>query len=183
MPSVFRISVDVNAFQWLIPADDRVWIDGKLDFDCQALGASWRPLEFYVHNPKRARGNFLNIGPGLFALDQTAREALLDLLEMCGELLPATIEGQDERVDILNVLECVNALDRKKSRIEPTGLVSKYVFHVDRLSESSIFKIPQSSRAEILTYTGIKNPVDEFRFRYAESGLTGLKFDLLWSDQ
>jgi len=48
------------------------------------------------------------------------------------------------------------------------------------MPESSIFKIPQTARADILCYEGLKDPVDEFKPTVEKRGLTGIKFRELW---
>ncbi len=63
------------------------------------------------------------------------------------------------------------------------GRILKPVFHSNRISESSIFKIPETVNSEILSYTGIKAPEDEFVTAYNKSNLEGLKLELKYSDE
>lgn len=60
--------------------------------------------------------------------------------------------------------------------------IEKYAFHPSRLGEASLFKIPETGRAEILTlFRGEPDAQENFITAYKESGLTGLKFEELGS--
>ena len=84
---------------------------------------------------------------------------------------------------LLNVTECINALDSEASSwsTSPTTgrrlRLTTYIFRPDLLPESSLFKIPETSRGELLTHSGLEDPADEFVSRYERAGLTGLEFD------
>ncbi|MDB4106783.1 hypothetical protein OAD08_00165 [bacterium] len=49
---------------------------------------------------------------------------MVDSLEMAGEILPITLET-GEGLYILNVTECVNALDKEKSEYSVIGILRK----------------------------------------------------------
>jgi len=90
---------------------------------------------------------------------------------------------------LFNVTECINCLDQDKTEWEygettgkPIRIVS-YAFHKDRMSESSIFKIPETANGEILCYDGARDPEDEFKPYVESHGITGLEFTEIWSSQ
>ncbi len=122
-----------------------------------------------------------------FVLDEEAREALLELLEMGGELLPITCQGRSYL--LFNALECVNCLDQQKTlwvmgkRTGAKVRIEKYEFVPNRFSESSLFKIPETAAGEVLTVTGLKDPEDEFKTRVEQLGLAGLCFEEIWSSK
>jgi hypothetical protein len=60
--------------------------------------------------------------------------------------------------------------------------IKEYHFHRNRLPQSSIFKIPETSAGEILCSTGIQDAEDEFKTQVEALSLSGLKFERLWSD-
>jgi hypothetical protein len=105
---------------------------------------------------------------------------------MAGELLPLPHEGREYTV--LNVTECINCLDQDASQwsLNPsTGervRLVRYAFHRDRFSESPIFKIPETCRAEVLVVEGLLDPEDEFRSVVRRAQLRGLIFEQLWED-
>lgn len=108
------------------------------------------------------------------------------MFEMAGELLPLKYSGQS--YNLVNVLECVNCLDEQKTKWvtgKTTGAkirIADYHFNKERLSESTIFKIPETALAEILCVEGLKDPADEFKYQVDSRRLKGLRFEELWSD-
>jgi len=108
---------------------------------------------------------------------------LFTLLEMAGQILPINVDGK--KLYALNVLECINCLDQENSKFDyyedgTKGRILRYAFH-HRLTASSIFKIPETSRGEILTYSGVKDAEDEFYSLYKQLKFTGLRFEELYS--
>ncbi|MGE5265212.1 MAG: hypothetical protein ACM3S0_17675 [Acidobacteriota bacterium] len=105
---------------------------------------------------------------------------------MAGELLPLPYEG--EEYTVRNVLECINCLDQKKTEWvygQTTGErieIKKYAFHRNRFSESRIFKIPETSKAEVLVVEWKEDSSDEFKYAVEEAGLRGLLFQTIWED-
>ena len=184
--NVYRIVEDVNLCQSFCLEDESLWQTDSLLFDCAKKKDSWNPPSVYVLNPKLKMGNFIYLIPGALICDQIATEALRDILEMSGELLPILHEGKE--YTILNVTECVNALNQEKTEwkySKRSGAkigIAHYSFHMNRFPETSLFKIPETSRSEILTYSGLKDPEDEFITICQKQGLTGLLFEELWSD-
>jgi hypothetical protein len=57
----------------------------------------------------------------------------------------------------------------------------RYSFHPDRFSESPLFKIPETCRAQILLVEGFRDPEEEFRYVVEQTGLKGLVVQELWS--
>lgn len=181
---VYRVTIDVEQYQWLIPEEESLWASGVLTFDCRRKAADWPRPAVYVQNPKLEAGDFFNFAPGALVAGPSAFAAVGSVLERAGELLP--LVGTEGEYLALNVLECVNCLDqgatefRRSPRTgERIGIV-RYEFHADRLDESSIFKIPETSRGEVLVYEGLKDPEDEFKHLVEAAGLKGLVFELIW---
>lgn len=180
---VFRVEEDVERFQTLVPASDDIWETETLIFDGKPK-SSWRPPEVVVFNPLEKRGNFFYLTPGCLVFDERVLQVMDDLLEMAGQILELPCNG--ETLYVLNVLECINALDPSSSewRIDNRSgrrlTLKRYAFRNGFLSESSLFKIPETVRAEVLVYSGVKDRGDEFMGRYFDSNLAGLKFHELW---
>src|SRR5262249_27870281 len=112
---------------------------------------------------------------------------LRDLLEMSGELLPFSYKG--EQFTALNVTECVDALDDCKTKWvygKGTGAkirIERYAFSAHRLTETPLFKIPQTCKSEILACEGLKDPDDEFIGRVQRMSLQGLTFEEVWDSE
>jgi hypothetical protein len=181
---VYRILPDVNRFQSLFPEDGAVWETSLLDFDGTPKGATWHPPKVFVLQPNLIRGNFFHLCSGAIVADSVASTALLDLLERSGELLAMPYQTED--LQIVNVTECVNVLDEEQTKWvlgRSTGKrirIEKYAFKQNRFTETALFKIPETSRSEILTIEGLKDPEDEFKFNVESKGLSGLLFQELW---
>lgn len=184
---IFRIRLDSNVFQSFLPVDTAIWQTDTLKMDCQPKSVQWKPPEVYVHSPKRKRGNFFHFCSGALVADSSAIEALRSTFEMAGELLPLEYNGV--AFHLLNVLECISCLDDQRTKWvtgKTTGAkirIVEYHFNKSRLSESTIFKIPETSSSEILCVEGLKDPEDEFKFQVESNEFTGLIFERLWSDE
>jgi len=183
---IFRLRVNVEEYRWIHPVGgDSVWKTGLLDFMGDKK-ENWKPLQCYVGNLKQKTGNFYEFASGSLVFDKAVYEGMGDILEMGGEILPLEME-EGGQLYLLNVLECINALDKGKSEWKrtPEGqkmYLTKYAFHSNRILESSLFKIPEGNYSSVLTYSGVKDTADEFKGRYEQLGLTGLIFEELWSD-
>jgi len=107
-------------------------------------------------------------------------DIMLSVFEMAGEILPIKLNG--DTLYILNVLECVNMLDDKKTKWDyyengDKGRILNYSFYINRFPESSILKIPETSKVDVLTYSEVKDSQDEFYYLYKHHNLTGLVFE------
>ena len=183
---ILKVEPNANHVQWIIPrVEDENLLD-LLSFDCASRGKELDNIEWYIFNPKAKKGNFYVGINGALVFDQAAYDSeLFTAFEMAGEILPINLENGDT-LYILNVLECINILNAKNTVYSiysdgSKGRILNYSFFENGISESSIFKIPETSRTQILTYADVKNPDDEFFYVYKESGLTGLIFNEIYS--
>lgn len=178
--TIFEIRLDGNNFQYLLPADPERARSGDLTFDCNRWGDTWDPPEVYVGNPKAKRGNFFNFLKGdPYICDQRAHDALEHLLYPFAELLPLPFEG--ETLYVINVLTCLNILDEKHT-IPTEGWPKKYVFYPERMQQASIFKIPRTSRGQVLTVHRYMDEIYDFKYQVERAELQGLIFRPLWSN-
>ena len=142
-------------------------------------------IEWYVHNPKVKKANFFTGITGALIFDKRVYDSdLFTMFEMAGEIIPIKSENGEE-LFLLNVLECVNCLNEKGSERDiyddgSKGRLLKYAFYENCVSESSIFKIPETSQTEILTYVDVKGEADEFFYEYQKAGLSGLIFEQIF---
>jgi hypothetical protein len=182
---IYKLSEDVNKYQWIMPVEEKSLFD-NLSFDCFSKKNEWVPLDMYIFNPKKKAGNFYSLGgAGALVFDEKVLDAMRSIFEMAGEILPLNLNGNI--LYCLNVLECINNLDQTKTIYDKyedgtNGRILKYVFHINRFPESSIFKIPESSKTEVLTYSGLKDSDDEFVGLYLKNEFTGLVFEEIFSD-
>ncbi len=183
---VFQIKADVDEYQTLILDDDSLWSTEHLMFDSTKKQEGWIRPKVDIYTPKLKKGNFPYLCAGLLVCDEVALEALLDLFERSGEILELDFDGR--ALYAINVLDCVNALDQEKSvwsiskRTGKRLTLKQYSFHKDRIPETPLFKIPETCRGHILTFSGMKDPEDEFISRYQQADLQGLLFEEVWCD-
>jgi hypothetical protein len=181
------VKLDVSTYQSFAPDDQAIWKTNRLHMDGIRKSERWSPLNVHVVNPVLPEGDVFRLCAGAIVTNAKATEQLRDFLEMAGELLPLRCNNQE--FHLLNATECTNALDRESTRWESglrTGAnirIIQYVFHPDRLSESSLFKIPETRKGEILTVEGRFDPEDEFKFRVEQASLKGLMFEEVWRDE
>ena len=184
---IFRVRLDSNNFQRFLPVKADIWQTDILKMDCRPKVSNWKSPEIYIHNPKRTVGNFFHLCSGAVVADELATAQLRSILEMAGELLPLSYGTAD--LSLVNVLECVNCLDQRKTEWmigKTTGAkirIIRYHFDKSRLSESTLFKIPETAAGEVLCVQGLKDPKDEFRSQVEAASLKGLIFEPLWSDE
>jgi hypothetical protein len=184
--NVLRIEVDVNEYQSVYLSDADAWSLDQMTFDCSPRLDGWDAPEVYVLHPKKKRGDFFGFGEGIgtIVITESTRDKLADLLEMSAECLP--LRCGNETLYVVNVIECVNALDESRSKrdVYPDGSparILEFAFHSRRFTETPLFKIPETCKIHILTIEGMKDQDDEFKGRVESLGLQGLEFDLLWS--
>ena len=176
---IYTVTNDVTNYRWAMPKDEAVWGTDALFFNGNKKLSSWNSIDFYVDNPLLKKGNTVHIAAGVIAYDELSADKLSYFLEMSGELLPIVVDG--ENYYLHNITEVINAMDSDETVWnERQGVkthILKYSFHKSRLSEPSLFKIPETPNADIYAYSGLKDPEDEFYSVYATLGLEGLIFE------
>lgn len=184
---VYILSLDVNNYQSFLAKDESTYDTNYLLFNCDKRKEVWKDPGLFIHEPKLKKGNFFGSVTGGFIIDQKAHDLLLDLFEMSGELLPITYK--EEQFYIVNILGCYDLLDQKNtvwrySRRNNKRLgIQNYAFLRDRFSETPLFKIPENSVSTIYCIEGLKGSENEFKSRVEQSGLKGLIFKEIWSDE
>ncbi len=174
---IYKVNTDIRISQ-IIQRDDH---DELFDFNCSPMLNNWKSDGWYIYNPIDPKSNFYCTPGGVLIFDEKVYESdLYTLLEMSGEILPVEIEG--EKFYFLNVMECINALNKEATKYETyldgtkSSIIEKHVFHPQRIGGNPLFKIPETRRNDVLCFEGISDPWDEFKGRYDELGFTGLEF-------
>ena len=192
MIKIYEIQPDIKHCQWAMP-NDKNFIRELMSFDGKSKLANWNPPKFHIFNSVDERADFYHIASACFAFSENVFKniEIRTSLEYAGEILPIKLET-GESLYILNVTSCVDALDIHKSEYslywdveknaQAKGAVTKYVFHKDRLSSSSIFKIPDLVKAKIFVTKGWPGLICEsFIDVYNQQKFTGLIFEEVWS--
>ena len=108
-----------------------------------------------------------------------AVDALSDLLESNGELLPIVISG--EKYFLFNVTRVIDALDESRSeiiRFDDFEImdIEVHCFFPEKIGDAAVFKIPQMVTSDVFV-------TDVFVDRVKSARLKGFKFPLLWSSE
>lgn len=174
---IYEIQTDIAKCQ-IIQRDDHYELH---DFGCKTMTKEWLSNDWYIFNPLDNKTHFYDTPGSTIIFDEFIRQSDLGtLLEMAGEILPIIIDR--ERFYFLNTLECINALDNKRTEYNyyedgsRSTVINKYYFHENRLGGSPIFKIPETAKYQMLCFEGLSDPWDEFKGRYEELNLEGLEF-------
>lgn len=189
MVTIYNLEPASEQCQWIAPVDPDLIASGALFFDGTPRMHVWKEHKFYVQNPLKNRCNFfLGLWGALVFDDAVMNEYLVRThLELAGEILPIRLDS-GEALNILNVTEVANALNHEatvfrkdRQSNSPMGVI-QYAFSPMRLNQSSIFKVPETARTDVLTVSGrFPNPEDELYAAYSLSGLKGLNFREVWS--
>ncbi|MFZ2657444.1 MAG: hypothetical protein WAX69_21090 [Victivallales bacterium] len=166
---------------------DYIYQRGK-GFNGVPFGRKWKTPTFYIEKPLIPKPNFFNVSLAVVC-DEKAREITGEALEMSGELLPIRIEGEKGEYWFYNITNTINVVDHKKSKWKKLGndgdqVLNSPVFIPSRFGDETIFKIPEDrgTRMYCVEFTG--DPDDgEFKAMVEHHQLTGLEFELIWSDE
>lgn len=181
------MQLDVNAYQYFMLQDQELRRSDQLRFDCTPIG-NWSPPAVFSYEPQSQNGDFwgFEMQPAAFAARPDALRLLHPILTRPGQILDLPYES--EHFGLLNVTECVDCLDPEQTQwvlgqeTRKPIRIAKHSFLGERLPESSIFKIPQTARSEVLCHEGKLSTEDEFKARVEHLSLRGLHFREIWSD-
>ena len=142
--------------------------------------ATWEPLrvERFAEGRARRPADFPTMAVGdVLVMRESAAEALRDMFEAGGELLPLAT-GDDVPLFILNVTRVIDALDEDRADVLrfPDGRIAYLnapAFHADKVRDVDFFKLA-GRRSEI--FVG-----ERFVARVREAKLVGLEFRPVWS--
>jgi hypothetical protein len=181
---IFKLIADCNRYQNLVFTFEEDW--AILDhFDGRNLLHHWtRPVVEILRDNKFNKnlpaGDFPNLFlPGVPVFSLRAVNALKAILEKNGELLPLScVEGE---YYAFNVTKLIDALDESKSELKRFksggGImqIHKYVFFGEKLTDATIFKIPQFRRTVVYVS-------DKFQRTVLDNHLIGFKFVEVWEE-
>lgn len=152
------------------------------EFAGEPMAATWEPVKMRLLDEGKKKlklGDFPGHPIAPF-FSQRAVDALGDVLEAAGELLPVQCDGNTYYA--YNVLNIVDAIDEDRSEkvLFSDGSImrfTRYVFKPSALAKQFIFKIPLWKHASTIFVT------DAFKGRVDEAGLCGFDLKLLWEEK
>ena len=165
--------------------DPRFMLD---EFKGKPFSRAWRPITYWVDKPLLPRPDFWGL-PGGFVCNERAMTLAGEPLERCGEYLPVAIENEPGEFRFYHVTNCVNVLDPQRSGWSYYGPANEYrdlrkpAFRPERFGEETLFKIPEDLGVTAYCLERTGDPDDgEFKALVERHGLTGLGFELVWSE-
>lgn len=188
MVKIYKVKPDTD-YRLMYP-EDGVFDSDDWEFKCSPLIDKLPQFKAYFDKEsKKPIPDIAYIGMATFAFRHDVAEALVDILESAGEVLPFFVD--EEIWYCLNVMACVDALDESqseyqfddgKTKLNPT----KFVFNTNKLSESSLFKIPSDNHTNI--FCADRRDTDEhvlenFLCAVAGHGFVGVNFEEVYSDE
>jgi hypothetical protein len=150
------------------------------------FGSSWQLVSFSHYKPTDEGYSATAVDSDFFSLNfrvgmsPAAAERTSEWFLPYGELLPVKITDDGSTAYWFHCTTLIDALDEQNSvgAIEDDGKMRApqlHVFFPDKIKGSPIFVIPQLGTGVYCT--------DHLKSMVESSGLTGLSFDLEWSDE
>jgi hypothetical protein len=175
---VYILDADVDRFRGIYSAEKRGRIEFRHRFNGNPIKHGWKGKERFRFVPANLpKGDTPGFSGSIPVFNRNAVNALSDMLEPNGELLPITCEGED--YFLFNVTRLVNALDEENCDLERFDdgrimTIDHYSFFKERLRGEVVFKLPQKP----LSWVYVTDP---FVLKVNATGLRGFKFPLVWS--
>ncbi|MGA3081903.1 MAG: YwqG family protein [Terracidiphilus sp.] len=181
---VFRVDTNADYQAFYLSNDDSDFWSDYLRDKCR-LAPHWGQVSLKKDPEKCPQGNFAECwrGGGNFLMDAYAHSILMPILDQDIEILP--IEPfRGVAYYFVNVLKVVDCLDRERTNLRGTGRVPFgnpiYQFFPEKLTDSTLFRAKGVS--PLFTVVGRPGAEVEFKTVVEQAGLTGLKFEEVWSD-
>jgi len=178
---IYKIDNDQNETRLILPDIEGIEILKYKIFDGQKKTDFWKDSIWYLFNPTLKATNFISLGvANALVFDQTVYDSeLYSIIERAGEILPITLKN--EKYYVLNVTEVINVLDEENTTWEvldddTKGDITEYNFFINRFTNSSLFKIPETHTTEIFVYHDKKILEEDFYSLYNKLKFTGLIF-------
>ena len=162
------------------------------------LREKWRTPTLYFDRPLRPKPDFPLLGIG-FACNERAMGISRQLLDSSVEFLPAKVEGESQPYFVFNPIVVGDFLNREKTVFATPSNEMKEIlkeliaagknlnlfvapaFDPDKVRDLSVFRIQESNK-EIYCVEDETNPSLGFKGIVEQNSLTGLRFDLAWTE-
>jgi hypothetical protein len=150
----------------------------------QSILADWEAPEVkpFWEEPEKPEADISFIGvSGPITVNAKARDALSDLLEQSGELLP--LKSKEGEYSIHNVTEVIDAFDLEQGAYHWSRGVENIAMSIPKIFS---FKADAIGDRPAFRHTYSKSQMyytDIFKQRVEEAGLTGVIFQLIWDSE
>ena len=147
---------------------------------------------FYVRDLINCkRGDFFNLCSSSITSTVNVMRNFKSILDCHGEYLESILDDTDEKLITFNPLEIYDCLDLKNTVFKTRDFRGKtsniavdiHSFDLQKIGDSSIFKLPGRYVHPTYVVTGLHGTEKDFYLQYKKLGLTGLDFELVWSNE
>jgi hypothetical protein len=149
---------------------------------------NWHELELFFDKPKDPKADVMGFGLE-FVFNQRACDLVGPILKGDGEILPVKMKGQPGQYYLYNCTRVIDVLDPKRSIWEyykqtQSCYIEVPAFRKNRFGKAKLFKYPLRGMVGIYVVERTGDYRDgELKALVEHHGITGLRFDLLWSDK
>lgn len=177
-----RLAIDQRGL-----SQEDIWKLGET-LNCRGVPKQdWAPPRMHFGNPLKPEPDFWDCEiAGAFAVHPRALGLMGMFLERAGQLLP--VRYKDLELTLCNILEVYDCIDAERSewltrpRTGEPYAVKKPYFVPQHFEASTLFKIPTRT-LDIFCWECNRDPEEEFKACVEANKLTGLRFELIWSDE
>lgn len=182
---VYKIDHDVSKYRALCNLEDDKGSTPSITLDGSSLRDNWSEISLYSLHPKRPSPDFWHLWhiSGGTAVAGALSNNVLEIIQQSAELLPLKYDNVE--LKLVNIVECIDVLNIDQCIWKPNlrliGEPLRYVFHANRFTENSLFKIPETCRSSFYALERDGDPISEFKASVEAHKLKGLKFTEIWS--
>jgi hypothetical protein len=164
-------------------------VDMVEHFDGKPYPARWpKSVTLTLLKPKLPRPDFFAFHPKALLCAPRTVDVVGTVMRSAGELFPVKVRGVEGTCQVFNITRLLGrALDPAESlyRVGSFRRLTQPAFRAGKIGRDvSLFKLPQNHGNAIYCVERTANPADgEFKALVEEHGLTGLEFELIWTDR
>lgn len=189
---VYKVKSDLS-YYGILPGDEKTYVKFDLGTGQSVKGLWQKNISFYIRDLiKCKRGDFLYLNPTTISFYEKSLGVIIcNILEASGECLESILDDTDEKLITFNPLVIYDCLDLENTVFETYNFRGKisniavdiHSFNLDKIGDSSIFKLPGRYVHPTYVVTGLHDEEKDFYVQYKKLGLTGLDFELVWSNE
>lgn len=174
IPQVYLLQADVDNFR-KTRAADKAGRDVLGTLRGEPILHKWKPVRVSMYDTGKPIGDVTSLGADQPVLNPRAIEALRDLIEPYGELLPLDCGRQQWFLyHVTFVVDCFDQTKIEGDRFDDGRLfwIKRYAFIPERIRSLTVFRAPELQGGLFVT--------DVFKSRVESAGLLGFRLPAIW---
>lgn len=179
---VYKLELEVDDYQSLLPKDDSVFDTGLLSLDGSSKKGQWvSPLEVELDNNEALVPDIYSLGAGNFLISAAFINILKHKL-VNTEFLPVFwSEGERCLINVVGYSDCLDADSTEWCLDDDSGrrlFIEEHQFNKSKLPESFLFKIEEECFE--LFCVDKEDGSENFKFLIEKHDLKGVGFEVVW---